>query len=291
MILVDFSGIMVANVHALIAMNNDFDSKLYKQMTLYSIVQYKKKFTESHGDIVFAIDSKKAPYWRKEIFPHYKAARPAARKIQESKNSHVDWDEARQAMIEIVEDLDLVFPYKVIDIARCEADDIIGTLAKELHRQEPIVIVSRDHDFKQLQRYANVTQLDPQTKKLIKEPNPRHYLKEHIIRGDRGDGICNMLSANDCMTTGIKQKQIRKVWLESVIKKNVKDFAETRDQLDRYRENEKLVDLSFTPLELQTEILRAYDVPASGSNRNIQEYLMKNRMSTLFPELQHFLER
>lgn len=291
MILVDFSGIMVANVHALIAMNNDFDAKLYKQMTLYSIVQYKKRFSQTHGNIVFAIDSKKAPYWRTDIFPHYKAQRPAARKLNESKKSHIDWEQPRASMIEIVDDLDQIFPYKVIDIAGCEADDVIGTLAKELNRSEKVVIISRDHDFKQLQTYDNVTQFDSMTKKMIKEKNPNRYLKEHIIRGDRGDGICNMLSPADSLITGVKQKQIRTVWLESVINKNIKDFAETRDQLDRYRENERLVDLSYTPDDLQLEILKAYDEPALGKNKNIHEYLIKNKLTGLFGELQHFVER
>jgi len=291
MILLDFSGILVANVHALIAMNDNFDTKLFKQMTLYSIVAYKKKYSSTHGNIVFAMDSKAAPYWRKEIFPNYKGKRPAARKLQEQKQDHVDWDEVKTAMRELTSELDLVFPYKVIDIPRCEADDIIGTLVKELHRQEPIVIVSRDHDFKQLQKYSNVTQLDSQTKKLVKCADPKRYLKEHIIKGDSGDGICNMLSGCDDLMNGVRQKSISQKWFDSVINKNIRDFAETKDQMDRYRENERLVDLSHTPDELQVDILNAYHSESNGNNKNIQQYLLKNKLVGLFADLNHFMER
>ena len=52
-------------------------------------------------------------------------------------------------------------PYKVIQVERAEADDIIGTICTEHGQQlggEPILILSGDKDFQQLQTYSNVEQ-------------------------------------------------------------------------------------------------------------------------------------
>lgn len=288
MIIVDFSGILVANIHQLINLNGDFDDGLYRHMVFMSIMGYKKRFTESHGRLVFAIDSAEG-YWRKDVFPHYKASRKKARELQQSKNSHVDWDYANKVKREIVAELDTVFPYSVIDIPKCEADDIIGTLCR--HVNEKVIIISQDHDFKQLQRYPNITQHDPRTKKMIVEKNPVQYLKEHIIKGDSGDGVPNILSAADCLVTGVKQTGVKQVWLNSVMNKNVVDFAETSAILDRYRENEQLVDLTKTPEDLQEKIIAKYLEEPNGSNKNVQGYLIKNRLGNLMSELQYFMER
>ena len=287
MIIVDFSGILVQNVHALVAMNDHFDATLYKQMTLHSILSYKKKFSKEYGKIVFAMDKK--PYWRTEVFPHYKAGRKEATKKQQARKAHIDWDASYVVMNEIMDDLQEIFPYKVIKLDRCEADDIIGVLCKEI--REPIMIISRDGDFKQLQRYPNVKQFDPVGKKLIKEPNPESYLKEHIIRGDNGDGICNILSSDDSLVTKTKQCSIYSKDVKKWINMDAVDFAETTDILKRFNENEKLIDLSMVPDDIQEVIIAEYNKPNEGHNKRIQGYLIKNRLANLLGELQYFLEK
>lgn len=288
MIIVDFSGILVANIHQLINLNGDFDDGLYRHMVFMSIMGYKKRFAKTHGKLVFAIDSQEG-YWRKDVFPHYKALRAGEKAKQEAKNSHVDWKYANEVKREIIKELDEVFPYSVIDIPKCEADDVIGTLCRYVN--EKILIISQDHDFKQLQRYPNITQHDPRTKRMIVEKNPVQYLKEHIIKGDRGDGIPNILSEGNCLVAGVRQTGIQEVWLKSVMNKNVVDFAETSVILDRYRENENLVDLTKTPDDLQKQIIEKYLEEPAGSNKNVQGYLIRNRLGNLLGELQYFMEK
>ena len=72
-------------------------------------------------------------------------------------------------------------------------DDIIGTLCKE-YQDQKTMIMSGDKDFIQLQKYENVSQYSPITKKMINGHNPDTYIKEHILKGDSSDGVPNVLS-------------------------------------------------------------------------------------------------
>ena len=124
----------------------------------------------------------------------------------------MDWNAIFDAVNLVRDEIAEVFPYPVIDVDGAEADDVIGTLAElsqtlgepgPLFEDEivpiPFLIVSGDHDFKQLQKYANVKQYAPAQKKWVKITEPAEVvLREHIITGDKGDGIPNMLSADDC---------------------------------------------------------------------------------------------
>ena len=63
-------------------------------------------------------------------------------------------------------------PYRVIEIAHAEADDVIGTLCHDqgmvLGDSNPILIISGDKDFIQLQKFSNVKQWSPSQKKWLK---------------------------------------------------------------------------------------------------------------------------
>ena len=90
-----------------------------------------------------------------------------------------------------------------MDVEGAEADDIIGTLVPRHIMSENILIISSDGDFPQLQMYNGrssftVKQYNPSQKKFIISENPLQELKEKIIRGDKGDGIPNVLSSSDC---------------------------------------------------------------------------------------------
>ena len=287
MIIVDFSGVLVASVHSLVKMNDSFDATMYKTLVLGLVISYKKKFSRDYGKLVFAMDSK--PYWRTEKFPHYKHGRKASVAKQQAKRDDIDWEHTTVVMNELMDDLQKIFPYKVLKIDKCEADDIIGVLSKEL--SEPIMIVSRDGDFKQLQRYPNVKQYDPVGKKLMKEPHPMKYLKEHIIRGDRGDGIPNILSVSNSFYDSIRQVTMYTKNVNEWINIPVQDFAETTVILDRFKENESLIDLSKIPDDIQTSIMEEYHKPNEGHNKNVQSYLIKNRLANLLSDLQYFLEK
>jgi 5'-3' exonuclease len=203
MIIFDYQQIAISNLMEQIGSSkSSVDETLVRHMILNSLRTYVKKFRATHGpDIVIACDNRN--YWRRDIYPHYKAGRKKAR----ASSGH-DWSSIFDSLNKIREELKEHSPYKVLDIDGAEADDVIGVLVQKFAATEPIMILSSDKDFAQLQRYPNVEQYSPILKKYIKEPFPLVQLKQLIIRGDKSDGIPNILSSDDVFITGGRQKPI-----------------------------------------------------------------------------------
>ena len=88
MIIVDFSQIMFANLMASLSPHNRGnlpDEDMLRHMILNSLRAYRQKFKDEYGELIIACDSHN--YWRKQIFPFYKANR---KKFFES-TPHLDW--------------------------------------------------------------------------------------------------------------------------------------------------------------------------------------------------------
>ena len=177
MILVDFSGIAIANI----AINKVNDEGMLRHMMINSLRMYRSKFKDQYGELVLAIDA--GNNWRRNYYPQYKANRKKSRK-----QSDFDWNEAFRILDLVQTEIRQNFPYKVIKIDECEADVVIGTIVantQEFGQYEDVMIVSSDHDFKQLQKYPNVKQFSPLLKKPVVEDNPRHNLVEKILTGEK----------------------------------------------------------------------------------------------------------
>src|SRR6056300_352491 len=207
-ILVDYNQVILASLFASIGNhhNVDIDENLIRHMFLNSIRANRKKFTEEYGEIVICADGKNT--WRREAYPYYKANRKKSRY-----ESELDWNQLFGIMNTIRDELREYFPYKVIHIEHCEADDIIGTVIHEFGSElkigsEKFLILSGYKDYIQLQNYANVDQYDPIRKRWIRNDNPDQYLKEHILKGDSGDGVPNILSPDNCLAIGERQKMM-----------------------------------------------------------------------------------
>ena len=161
MIIVDYGGLSASTV----AINKENDENMIRHMIINSLRLYRNAYKKDFGELVIACDSKNN--WRKSYYPQYKANRKKARD-----KSGLDWVEAFRIIGKIRDELKENFPYKVIEVEGCEADDIIGTLCKntqEFGQYEDVMIVSADKDFLQLQRYKNVRQYSPLLKKEYRE--------------------------------------------------------------------------------------------------------------------------
>ena len=223
MILLDYSQIALSNI---IVQKVDSE-ELIRHMILNSIRMYNKKYRDEYGQMVICTDGFNT--WRKEYFPQYKAARKKNRT-----ESNLDWNEIFRVLNQIREDLANHFPYKVVHMEGCEADDVIGALtidSQEFGKNEPIMIISSDKDFIQLQRYSNVKQFSPIQKKAVSDPNPRKYLFEHILKGDKGDGIPNILSGDNTFVDEIRQSPMTA--------KKIEHFAHNADKLDEVMTTEE----------------------------------------------------
>lgn len=283
MILIDLNQVLISNLMQQINSNPKMklDEPLIRHMVLNSLRSYAKQFKSKYGDIVVACDSKK--YWRRDIFPFYKAHRKSDRE-----KSEFDWHLIFQTLNKIRDELKENFPYKVIEVDGAEADDVIGVLTARLAAHEEILILSSDKDFVQLQKYPGVVQYSPILKRFVKTEDPLNYVKEHIIRGDRGDGIPNFLSPDNTFVAGERQKVISTKKLQEWINSTAEEFCTTDMMLRGYKRNQMLVDLDYIPETLKEQIVQAYDVPKSGSRQKMLNYFIDNRLKNLIECIDEF---
>lgn len=259
---------------------------LIMHMILTTLLFYKKKFGKEYGKMVIATEGK--GYWRKEVFPLYKGARKRNRD-----SSDVDWDFIFEVLNEAKAALRENFPYKLLEVESCEADDVIACVVKHLQENElvqvglveepePIMIVSSDTDFMQLQKYPGVKQWSPMQKKFLKPGvTLREFMIEHICVGDGGDGIPNICSVENSLFDKIRQKSFRKDRLPAFVEKGIDACADEFER-KRYQLNERLIDFEFIPERIYNNIITEYEsqTPQSGKQK-VFNYLMKNRMRHL----------
>ena len=286
MILVDLNQVMISNLMMQIRNASEVDENLIRHMVLNSLRMYNVKFKEEYGEMVICADDKK--YWRRELFPYYKASRKKARE-----ESPLDWNLIFESLNKIRDELKETFPYKVIQIEHAEADDIIATLCHEYgvylnaSEQEKILILSSDKDFLQLQKFVNVYQYSPMQKKFLKESNPERFLREHIMKGDKGDGIPNFLSPDDIFVSDGRQKPVTEKKLNTWVTQDPESFCD-EVMLRNYRRNEMLIDLSKVPEDYKQRILEAFRNAISNGREKIFNYFVKHRMKMLMEHIQEF---
>jgi hypothetical protein len=277
MILVDLNQVMISNLMMQLQSAPSVDRDLVRHMVFNSLRMYKKKFGNKYGDMVICCDDKN--YWRKEIFPYYKASRKGDRE-----KSPLDWNEIFTALNEVRDEIRENAPYKVIQVEHAEADDVIGTICHEHGQQlggDPILILSGDKDFQQLQEYANIEQYSPILKKFIKCNDPQGYLLEHILKGDRGDGVPNILSPGDVFVSGGRQKPMSK-------KKLIEFMQNPPIDYERFKENAILVDLKQTPQHMKVDVLEQLNSAITGSKMKLLDLFIAKRMRLLIEVIEEF---
>jgi len=282
MIIFDFNQVAISNLMEQIGSSKTaVEESLVRHMILNSLRTYVKKFRDSHGpEVIIACDNKK--YWRRDIFPHYKASR---KKMRDA--SGHDWVTIFECLSKIKQELKDHSPYKVIDVDSCEADDVIAVLATKYSATQKVMILSSDKDFAQLQKFPNVEQYSPILKKFIREPLPAAQLKQLIIRGDKGDGIPNILSADDCFITATRQKPITEAKIIKWMNQQPSEFC-NEDMMRNYSRNENLIDLTMIPSTLKVAILDTYDNTKGKSKQEFMNYLMVNRLKNLLEVIDEF---
>jgi hypothetical protein len=282
MIIFDYNQVAISNLMEQIGSSKtQVEEGLVRHMILNTIRTYVKKFKESHGpEVVIACDNKN--YWRREIYPHYKASRKKAREA-----SGHDWNTIFECLSKIRDELRDHSPYKVVTVDTCEADDIIATLVMKHSATQKVMILSSDKDFAQLQRYPNVEQFSPILKKYIKEPLPLMQLKQLIIRGDKGDGIPNILSPDDVFVVGGRQKPITEAKIIKWMNQEAKEFC-TEDMFRNFSRNEMLIDLTKIPEKLTEQILHTYENAKGHSRQDFMNYMIANRLKNLIEVIDEF---
>ena len=289
MILLDLSQVMIANVMVYLTRINgasqNIDENAIRYMVLNSIRLLRSKFKESYGEMIICCDSNDV--WRKDIFPHYKANR---KKMRET--STVDWASLFNVLGTIRDELGEHMPYKILQIPRAEADDIIASLCHEYGKTmrnvgENIMIVSGDKDFAQLQKYANVYQYAPVRKKNITVDNPERFLREHIMLGDRGDGVPNFLSDDDTFISDKRQKPVMRKKLDEWSILDPTLFCDD-EMLRNYKRNEELINLDKIPAAIQQEVITQFATQTPSSRSKILNYFIRYRLGNLTEHIGEF---
>lgn len=281
MILMDFSGIAVATI----AVNKVNDENMLRHMMLNSVRMYNKKFRDQYGQMIICCDG--ANNWRRGYFPQYKANRRKSRD-----DSGFDWAEAFRIMHKVKDEIKENFPYKVIHLEGCEADDIIGTMVEhtqEFGQYEEVMIVSSDKDFLQLQKYGNVRQWSHILKKEIKDPHPKLNLIDKILSGDTGDGIPNVLSGDDTFVNGERQTPLSKKKKQAIIEDlSDGELLYAASWYRNYQRNETLIDLTKTPNDLKNKIVDEFWITVFNEGKALP-YLINNNMKQLIGSVEEFL--
>lgn len=286
MIIVDLNQVMIATMMAQIGnhTNLEIQEDMFRHMVLNSLRSYRVMFKE-HGEMVIACDDKKS--WRKEYFPLYKANRKKTRE-----QSELDWSAIFNCLNNVRDELKAFFPYRVIQVEGAEADDIIATLCMKhgslLATKEKIIILSGDKDFVQLQVYSNVEQYDPVRKKYIKNANPHQYLREHILKGDRGDGIPNVLSPDSCIVDGERQKPLRADKLAQWTSVPNLQSVLTEQQYAHFKRNEMLIDLHNIPQYIQDTVLERFEAEKDKKRNKLFQYFIDHNLKYLMEHISEF---
>lgn len=259
--------------------NKPVEEDLVRHMILNSIRSNVKKF-KSYGEVIIACDGRK--YWRREVFPHYKANRKKSRE----KSGH-DWNSIFDCMSKVRSELKEFGPYKIIDIEGAEADDVIATLVQNYAAQEEVLILSSDKDFVQLQTNSNVKQYSPSLKKYIKSDDPHKQLKELIISGDKGDGVPNILSSDTCIVEGVRQKSLTKQRINELMNSDLS--THDNDLIKRnWNRNKVMIDFSCIPETVSKSIIDSYVTSKPASKQKFMNYMITNRLKNLLEVIDEF---
>ena len=295
MIVVDYSQTAISNLMAEIGGRKDIEIQvpLLRHMILNSIRGYKQKFGKEYGQIVIAVDNRN--YWRRQEFQYYKAGRKKARE-----DSGLDWKTIFEALDLIRTEIDKFFPYKVVNVDGAEADDVVAVLAELSQTNDfaeggvfnddpkPFLIVSGDHDFIQLQKYKNVKQFSPVQKKYVKpEMSANQYIFEHTIKGDKGDGVPNVLSADDSIVAGERQKPITAKKLELWYKDKT-SMPNDAEFIRNFERNQKLVDFNFIPDNIKNSIINNYAGQPDKNKSMLLNFFIEHKMKNMLELIEEF---
>ena len=241
----------------------DENFKLWRHIVFKCLMDDLKLF--SPDEVVVAGDGKNP--WRRTIYPEYKASRGKARA-----DVPVDFDKFFQVADEYWEELKGVFPnFKWLKHNSIEADDIVGVLVKNIHKN--CVAITTDKDYIQLLRFSWFRLFNPIKNEEVKSLNPKRDLDVKCICGDTSDNITGI-------KRGIGPKRAEKLLTEG----KLGDFLDSDEEAkNAYIRNRQLIDMESIPGNVQNEILEEYkSYPAAKlDTRKFQGFVMKNSPSMI----------
>lgn len=295
MILIDYSNRAINAILSFSSeLKNDPDGieNLIRHVVLTTILSDKLKH-KGYGELILCADARN--YWRKDFFPYYKGSRKKARD-----KSGLPWEKIFEVLNNLLDDLNKVFSYRVIQVDGAEGDDVIAVLVKWastndldnnplLPQAKPTMIVSSDFDFKQLHRYG-VRQWSPVLKALVKAE--ADYMtnghRQHIAKaGD--DGIPSVLNEDAVLVTEGKRQLPMKADRLAEFVAIGKEACRNDFERANWVRNETLIDFDFIPQGIYDKIVSEIEKPRSTLGKGaIMDYLIKHRCGELLDSIDDF---
>jgi hypothetical protein len=163
-----------------------------------------------------------------------------------------------------------------------------------MEEAQKVLILSSDKDFKQLQlapfSSGNVKQWSPMQKKFITASKKEiiDFTIEHIVKGDAGDGVPNILSKDDVFVTGDRQKPVSAKRLAEFYEKGI-DACRNDEERRNWQRNATLVAFDNIPKDVKDQIIQVYlNSQPNGDKMAIMNYLIEHRCRLLLDELEDF---
>ena len=108
---------------------------------------------------------------------------------------------------------------------------------------------------------------------------------EHILKGDGGDGVPNILSADNCLAIGERQKMMTA--------KRLADLSKGPQSMDEatlrnYHRNKMMIDLGEIPENYKTKILEEYSKEKEVGRSQLFNYFVEKKLKNLITDLQDF---
>jgi hypothetical protein len=265
----------------MITKQHEMSEDLIRHMCINTIRSNVKQFKNKYPNVILCCDNKK--YWRKEFFSFYKSQRKVDREA-----SGLDWSMIFDTLNRLRDEMKVYFPYKVLDVDGAEADDVIAVLTARLAPSSNILILSSDKDFGQLQKYPNVTQYSPILIKFIKIDNPKTFIRDHVLKGDRGDGIPNFLSPDDTFARGERQKILNSKKLQEWVSQDAETFCTTDIMLRGFKRNQTLVDFDYIPDDIRTRIVEAFEETKPANKEKMLNYFIDKGLKVMIESISDF---
>lgn len=296
MILVDFSQVAITTLTC--GQPTSLDESFIRHSLINMLRSFRAKYHKEYGELVIACDRKK--YWREDYFPYYKGNRK-----EDKEKSKIDWKSIYKGMDTVITELKDYFPYPVIHVSGAEGDDVIHTIVEWSQTNDlitdgmwhgdpkPLLILSADGDQVQNQRYPNVKQYSPMKKKWLTPDglSVEKFIREHIAEGDSTDGVPNVLSMDNCLVDGIRQKSLIAARRKEFIDMGI-DGCKNDDERKNYIRNQNLIDFRFIPKEVKDNIIEEFEDQLKKCSlrgrKRVMSYLIKNRMKLMIDNLTDF---
>lgn len=282
LILFDFSQIVISSAIEYHSQTKEaIELPLLRHISLNNILSYRKKFKAKIEEMIICCDGR--DYWRKGVFPLYKQNRK-----KDHDKSEFNWDKFFEDFNQIKTEIKTELPFNVVEVYGCEADDVIAVLSKQqCPHQDKIIIISSDKDLIQIQENIcpKVEQWSPFHKKFISPQTNSYSLFEHVIRGDAGDGVPNILSDDDVfMDDSKRSKPIRATsimqWEQKGGMSYPESFCTSDEMISRFNRNLNLIDLRQVPECFVKKIIEEfsnYQRPPA----NVFGYLTKHKLKKI----------